>query len=360
MQTAKSIACVALLTGLASCSVTAPGKTKEQAPVAASGPIDFVGRVELTAPGTASYAWSGAGFVARFRGTGAVVRLRDDKNEHQVIIDGKPGARLVTRANEERYVAAEGLPPGEHRIEVHRLTEALFGKTQFLGLEILQGELLENAASPKRRIEVVGDSISCGYGNEGQSPDCPFSPATENHYLSYGALLARSLGASLSTVAWSGRGVVKNYDGGAGEKMGVLYDRVLPEEPKSGQQPKGDFDAVLVNLGTNDFSTDPDPAEDDFVSAYVELLTKIRSRSPRALILCTIGPMLGGDKLAKAQRAITKAVEVMKAKGESSIVAYHLKTDNQNPGCDWHPGLATHRQMADELALPLKAQLGWQ
>lgn len=340
--------------------MTAPSQTKEQVAAVTAGPVRFVGRVESTSPGTATYAWSGAGFVARFRGTGAAVRLRDDKNEHQVLIDGKVVERIVTRADKERYVLAEGLPPGEHQLEVYRRTEALFGKTQFLGIEILQGELLQNAPPPTRRIEVVGDSISCGYGNEGTKPDCPFSPDTENHYLSYGALLARSLGASLSTVAWSGRGVVKNYDGGAGENMGILYDRVLPEVPAKSASSPSDFDAVIVNLGTNDFSTEPDPEENHFVTAYVELLKKIRAANPKALILCTIGPMLGPDDLAKAERAIAKAVEQLKSQGDARVIVHHMKTDNQSPGCDWHPSLATHQRMADELALPLKAGLGWQ
>lgn len=360
MVAAKSVACAAMLGGLAACSVTAPSQTKEQAAAVTAGPVRFVGRVISNAPGTATYAWSGAGFVARFRGTGAAVRLRDDKNEHQVIIDGKPVERLVTRATQERYVLAEGLAPGEHQLEVYRRTEALFGATQFLGLEILQGELLQNAPLPTRRIEIVGDSISCGYGNEGTAPDCPFTAGTENHYLSYGALLARSLGASVSTVAWSGRGVVKNYDGGPGEKMGLLYERTLPEVPTKSESVSADFDAVIVNLGTNDFSTEPDPEEREFVAAYVDLLKKIRFSSPKALILCTVGPMLGGEDLAKAERAIAKAVEKLKSQGDAKVIVHQMKTDNQNPGCDWHPGLATHQRMADELALPLKAGLGLQ
>jgi lysophospholipase L1-like esterase len=339
--------------------VSAPNQPKKSEAQTGRAPIHFVGRVERSAEGQARYAWSGAGFVARFRGTGAALRFKDDKNEHQLVLDGQLLPKLVTRADVERYEVAAGLAPGEHRLEVYRRTEALFGVTTFLGLEIVGGQILGDAAEPRRRIEVVGDSISCGYGAEGTSANCSFSADTENHYLSYGAVLARRLDAELSTVAWSGRGVVKNYDGELADKMGQLYARTLPESVSSTWARDVAYDAVVVNLGTNDYSTEPDPEESAFVSAYVALLEQIRRNSPKAFILCTIGPMLGGQDLEKAEMSITKAVKQRNSGGDQRVTAYHIKTQNEKPGCDWHPSIAAHRQMAQELAVPLRAALGW-
>jgi lysophospholipase L1-like esterase len=350
------LAGVTVLTG---CSVPAKQPIKDFSKDNDRPLYRFVGRVQPLPLGQARYAWSGAGLVARFRGTGAVVRLKDDKNEHQVVVDGVSVTNLVTKQSTERYSLVSGLPLGEHRLEIYRRTEALFGPTTFLGLEIEAGELLLDTLPLKRRIEVVGDSVSCGYGNLGSTPDCKFSPETENHYESYGAVLARTFGAELSTIAWSGRGVVKNYGGGPGEKMGTLYDRILPEVTSTRWEPATTYQVVIVNLGTNDFSTDTDPEERDFVSAYVELLGKIRRNSPEAYILCTVGPMLGGEDLEKAERGITQAVEQRKSTGDKGVLAYRMTTANQNPGCDYHPAVATHRQMAEELAVPIRAALGW-
>jgi lysophospholipase L1-like esterase len=285
--------------------------------------------------------------------------LKDDKNEHQIVVDGVPSATLVTAKSSDRYELVRGLTPGEHRVEVYRRTEALFGPTTFLGLEVENGQLLANGTTPKRRIELIGDSISCGYGNLGKSSNCSFSAETENHYESYGAILARKFDAELSTVAWSGRGVVKNYDGGGGETMVALYDRVLPEEMDSVWRPINDNQAVIVNLGTNDFSTEPDPSGHEFVSAYGKLLDKIRRNNPSAFVVCTVGPMLGGDDLEKAESYVAQAVEQRKNMGDMRIMAYRMTTPNQVPGCDYHPSVETHQFMASELSNVLSKVLGW-
>lgn len=261
--------CVATVT---SCVVSATKKTpavssKKEAPM-----YRFVGRVEREPSGQVKYAWSGTGFVANFRGTGATVLLADDKNEHQVIVDGKILDKVVTRRKTTRYPLVSGLPSGDHQIELYRRTEALFGNTTFLGLEIEGGALIAEESKPRRRIELIGDSISCGYGNLGDSVNCGFSADTENHYESYGATLARTFSAEISTVAWSGRGIVRNFNGEIGEKMGALYDRVLPSESSSKWSADVPYDVVIINLGTNDFSTDPDPSEEEFATAYGTLL----------------------------------------------------------------------------------------
>ena len=42
----------------------------------------------------------------------------------------------------------------------------------------------------ERRIEFIGDSITAGYGVEGSSPTCVYSPETENAALTYAAQTA--------------------------------------------------------------------------------------------------------------------------------------------------------------------------
>jgi lysophospholipase L1-like esterase len=316
----------------------------------------FVGRVQRITEVGARYAWSGSGFQLRFFGQGAVAHFNDPGNWHTLLVDGQLQPPLQTHAGQTRYVLAQDLPLGEHLVEVYRRSEALFGATELLGLEIPGGHLLPPPAAFSRQIEIVGDSISCGYGNEGTSPECKFSPATENHYLSYGALLARALDAELSTVAWSGRGVVKNYNGEAGPFMPALYDRTLPESD-SRWIATTTADAVIVNLGTNDFSTEPDPSLDDFVPAYIALLEAIRRAHPAAFILCTVGPMLPAEDLARASQGIGRAVLERVRRGDSRVAQHTLLTGNLEPGCDGHPGLATHQRMSAELLQVLRKHL---
>lgn len=346
------------LAGLAGCSPPRTGHDAEtHTPF-----VRFVGRVDTSDPSSARFAWSGSGFVARFEGSSLAVRMGGGQ-EYTVLVDGVVTPKFVPSGGFD--VVAQGLASRVHEVQLYRRTEAHLGESSLLGVEVTDGKLMQPPPGPPRRLEVVGDSISCGYGNEGADQTCGFTPHTENHYLSYGALAARALGAELVTVAWSGKGVVCNYGDevdSCTNPLPTYYDRTLPERPQS----RWDFaswqpHAVVVNLGTNDFSTDRDPTPAEFESAYVALLARIRAANAGAVILCTIGPMLFGEDLATARTAIARAVQARVAAGDAAVKVFELApTDAANGyGCDWHPSLRTHQVMADTLTALLRAELGW-
>jgi lysophospholipase L1-like esterase len=263
----------------------------------------------------------------------------------------------VTAAGGNDYVLASDLQPGPHRVEVYRRTEASFGATQFLGFDFGAGGALLPPSPVSRRIEIVGDSISAGYGNEGISP-CDFSADTENHYLTYGAIAARALGAELSTVAWSGKGVVYNYGTDVDEPMPFLYGRTLPQDPTSTYDFAIQPDVVLINLGTNDFSTDGDPTPELFAAEYSALLTSIRAAYPDAFISCTVGPLLFGDDVPAARAGIAAGIAAFTAAGGGNVRAWEMNITNASPpGCNSHPNLDTHRAMADAVVAELEDEL---
>ncbi|MGC4063985.1 MAG: SGNH/GDSL hydrolase family protein [Polyangiaceae bacterium] len=325
--------------------------------------VRIVGRNDGCVADGVRVAWPGSGFVGSFDGTGVSVKLRElsQANQYAVLVDGVLlDQKLVTKAGEGTYSLATGLPQATHRIELYRRTEGSFGPTVFLEIPV-EGGALSTAPAPKGRfIEVIGDSISCGYGNEGETSGCPFSADTENHYLSYGALLARHFDAELSTVAWSGKGVARNYDGEiAFPRMPEIYNRSIPTDTTVGWgfEPKPNL--VVINLGTNDYSSDKDPTDSEFTSAYVGLLENIRSHYADAYILCTIGPMLSGTDLTTARKNIAAAVETRHTAGDPKVEAYELTTGNPSPGCSYHPDLTTHQAMATELATKISSYVGW-
>ncbi len=316
--------------------------------------VHYVGRHDASDPGHVRMGWSGVGALLRFTGTGASVRLDDQSRYFTVLVDGVLQPTLATTPGEQSYLLAAGLPPGEHTLELYRRTEGSFGPTVVLGFD-LEGELL--APPPvTRRIEIIGDSITCGYGNEGVAP-CSFSAETENHYLTYGALAARALGAELSTVAWSGKGVVNNYGDDVFEPMPQVYDRLLAGDPAPWNyswQP----DVVVINLGTNDFSTDNDPPEGVFVPAYVDFLAHLRAVYPQAFILA-IAPSLFGAEATMVAGYLQDAVDQRHLAGDAEVAFADINVQWIGSGCDGHPSLATHAGMAMNLTTELKTQLAW-
>ncbi len=320
--------------------------------------VHFVGRVDDSDPANVRFAWSGTGAVARFDGTSVGAALGGGQ-EYTVVIDGAVQPKLV--ATSGMNALATGLDAGTHTVELYRRTEASQGESVFMGFDFGGGTLLAPSV-PTRRLEFIGDSITCGYGDEGPDMNCSFSAATENHYLTYAAITARNLGAELSTVAWSGKGAVCNYGDDASscnDPLPIYYDRVLPSRSDS----VWDFsrfvpDAVVINLGTNDFSTDVDPSASMFEAGYTALLQHLREKYPDAYILLTNGPMLTDPDLAKLKGYM---LEVVTTLADPKISTFDIPTQDGSDGfgCDWHPSLARHEKMATVVTAELKGKLGW-
>ncbi len=322
--------------------------------------VRFVGRIDTRQAGATRFAWSGSGILFRFSGTAASVRLDDSGGRFfTVLVDGQQKANLQTSSGARAYPVATGLAAGDHEVRVYRRTEANQGVTSFLGVELNGGTLLAPPPAPDRRIEIIGDSITCGYGNEGTNP-CGFTPDTEDHYRSYGAIAARNLQADLHTVAWSGKGIIYNYGDDKNQPLPTLYDRALPGDASS----TWDFSryqphVVVINLGTNDFSTDGDPDEPTFSNAYRAFLVHVREKYPNAQILCLAPTLLGGDDLTRARTYIETVVNALRTAGDTKIEAHVLQFTSTGAGCDYHPSLATHASMAQALTTKLRSLLGW-
>ena len=322
--------------------------------------VRLVGRFDRTDPAAPRFAWSGSGIIARFSGTSVGIRLGGGQ-QYTVLVDGMLLPKLIPVAGAVSPIAT-GLPAGPHLVELYRRTEANQGESQFLGFDFGAGALLPPPPAPDRRLEFIGDSITCGFGVEGPDMNCHFTPDTENHYLTYAAIAARNLAADLVTVAWSGKGVVCNYGDDASscvDPLPVFYERTLPDRAAS----QWDFSswqpqAVVINLGTNDLSTASDPTQAQFTAAYRAFLQRVRGKYPGALILCTVAPLLGGAELTTARAYINEAITAV---GDARIKSLDLAPTDANDGwgCDFHPSIKTHQKMAAVVTARLQTELGW-
>jgi lysophospholipase L1-like esterase len=337
--------------------------------------VRWVGRVDDTDPNAVKFAWQGAGLVANVQGATVAVKLRTEGTDtvfFQPVIDGKPATRFEVKSGGDKTIAlGSGLADGDHRVELYRETEGMYGVSTFLGFT--SGTLKAPPASSGRLIEVVGDSISAGYGNLGSephpapnwaaSPACHWTAANSSWFQTYASVAGRKLDAEVSTIARSGWGMYRDGGGDTNGVLAALYDHELgtAAQPAFAFEPKAS--AVVINLGTNDWSKgDPGKPYED---AYVDFLETVRTEYPSAFIFVTIGSMLSDPALTQVKTRLQTVVAARAAAGDAKVVAFDLGVqplgaNGETPtGCDWHPNAADHARMAGIFETQLKAKLGW-
>lgn len=320
--------------------------------------VRIVGRTDGNA--SPSFEWSGVSIQARFRGTSASIDLDGGNNNYfELIVDGQVKPKVATSAGRATIDLVSGLTDTEHDLVLWRRTEADdYAPSQFFGLDFGGGALLSMPV-PAHKIEVVGDSITCGYGNEGAGPNCGFTFDTENNYLAYGSVAARAVDADVYTECWSGKGVYRNRDGST-DTVPTLFDKAIPTDGSSTWDFAWKPDAIVVNLGTNDFAMG-DPGQ-PFVTAYEAFVATIRTHYPSAYVFLMIGPMTGGNDLTTTRGYLDQVVQARKSGGDDRIeqVLIDPQDGNQNGlGCDYHPSVKTHDIVGQTLAAAMKSALGW-
>ena len=348
--------------------------TLEAAPDAASSGdasdaapgVRLIGRFDTTVPNQASFQWSASAIEANFTGSSVSVQLGGPINYFVTLVDGVMQPVLVTSATGSTYSIATGLGAGMHNVLVFRRDEATYGGVAvFSGFTFGGGgQLLAPPPAPNRRIELIGDSISCGYGNLCTNVSMAGSIQNEDEYVSYGPLTARALGADLHVVAWSGKGMYRNGDGTTTGTMPSLWQRTIPSDATSHWDPSQWVpDAVVINLGTNDYRMTPDPTA-GFQSTYLAFVTTLRAAYPGAYIFCTLGPMMMDPNLSLARTAINNVISMRRASGDRAISLVEFTPENCGStgagcGCDDHPNTAIDQTMADTLTAAIQSSLGW-
>lgn len=390
----------------------------------------LVGRFDRSDPAAPRFDWSGNWIEARFESTRVAISLEvpDDNVDviFTVVIDDRPPSRVTVsgaRKGGSRRIAyelASDLAPGvPHEVRVHRDTEASSGGVVFYrGMDVSPGTFLP-PTQRARRIEVVGDSITCGYGNLGANATCPYDiavrpfvndkgedvegvdvrvPISESQFLAYTAIAGRELDADVTTLCWSGKGMWRNYreDSEPNEKgernplldaqatMADLYGRTIAyrvEVPKASPQPS-DWDftkdpepqVVLVNLGTNDFTRDQDapfgvsePIDlAKFRAAYLAFVERIRAVRPGAHIFLMTPPMVSdtfpADNARRDLRDTLRVVADARASaGDAKVYAMDLveQGTRYGLGCDYHPNLQVHRLMAEQVVAAIRQKTCW-
>lgn len=341
--------------------------------------IQYVGRVDLGDAAGARLAWPGTKIVARFDGTAVDATLKDSAgfaNETgylDITIDGvlqTPPLQL-TRGT-MTYPIATGLAAGIHEIEIYKRTEPNTNVVQLINLAFPGGGQLLAPPTPKTRlIEFLSESTFDGYGVDGNGPSCPGgAPSyTHNAHRSFPQLLADAVGADVSLLGYSGKGITKNASAGDNQTFDLLFPRALPETIGN----LWDFnratpDAVLSVLGGEDYSPPAAANFNTFKTKYDGLVGQIRAKYPNAKIFLMVGPQIrdvypaGYASRTNIKNAIEGIAAARAAGGDNNVYTYLFPENfdnNKITGCYYHPNAAFHQELEQGFEPYFKGVMGW-
>ncbi|MBN2069667.1 MAG: hypothetical protein JW739_08535 [Opitutales bacterium] len=332
--------------------------------ISANNPhILYSGRAEGYGTEQVVVGYSGARERIKFHGTSIGAKIIDDSGENYIAVwvDGEATGKMVLNREDHFYPLAENLEEGEHTVEVMRITECQFGLTRFEGFVLNEGaKVLPWIPEHDRKIEFIGDSITCGYGVEANDPNLHFDAATENFSLNYSGLTARALDADYVAICRSGIGIVRNYDGPYEGSKDTMPD-VYPYSFYLDYNQAWDFskytpDVVCINLGTNDFST-TGVNVDKYIATYTAFAGKVLGHYSEAQLVIILGPM---DNGAELKTALNQVVANLSENNAGRVHFLELTAQGQlGLGADYHPNLEQSRYNATELTTYLSDLMGW-
>ena len=339
--------------------------------------IQYAGRISFQNPERPAFNFPGIQIAAAFEGTSLKMMAKPRSGYFMAQIDGAEPQKVAFTGEKDSVVTlATALADGRHEVRLMYAIEGFEFHPEFWGFIVDSGRrLVDTTPLPDRKLEFIGNSITCGYGNEGTDPNQRFSYDTENHYYSYAALTARNLGAQHWVVARSGIGAYRNY---GGPKAGTPDSNMPAQYEYTGYAPepawrqndgldgeRWDFsryqpDVVCINLGTNDLSTNNYDTT-LLKQGYQQLLKMVRRHNPEAKIVLLCGSMLNGKELDVAKQLLDEVTAEANQAGDREVYRFNFAPQNGDLGygCDWHPSLRQHEKMARELTDWLRELMQW-
>ena len=339
--------------------------------------IQYTGRISFTNPERPAFNYPGIQIIAAFEGTSLKMVAKPGSGYFMAQIDQAEPFKVAFRGERDSVVTlATALPEGQHAVRLMYAIEGYEFYPEFWGFILDEGRsLVEAPALPTRKIEFVGNSITCGYGNEGMKKEEHFEYETENHYYSYASITARNLNAQHWVVARSGIGAYRNYgEAKTGsprscmpvqyEYTGYAWDLKLRDEA-SFLSEKWDFcryqpDVVCINLGTNDLSTNNYDLE-LLKQGYQKLLKLVRQHNPKAKIVFLTGSMLYNQELQEAKQLLNDITAEAKKAGDKEVYRFDMSPISGDAfyGNDYHPNIYQDEKMAAELTAYLSSLMQW-
>lgn len=360
---AHSFLCFLILYG-----ITGFAQKKEQ-------PSDFYlysGRTEQITPDKAVLIGSASFVSFSFTGSTCAIALKsEDSWEHHnyvsLELDDTYLGRVKVEKGEVKWypIAVTGGENELHKLVIYKATEASNGNVMFNGTTARLVPVKPEVN--KKKIEFIGNSITCGMGNDTKEIPCGTGEWFDQHnaYWAYGPILSRSLKTEFLLSSVSGIGMYRNWNDEHQNEaiMPDVYEKLYlnKDNPKLydfAYQP----DLVSICLGTNDLSDGDGKKprlpfnEEKYVSNYITFIKMLYSHYPKTRIVLLNSPMISGDRNITLVKCLKRVIGAFKNDTLHKQIALFEYESMKPNGCGFHPDIEDHKIMAAQL-VPFFKQL---
>jgi lysophospholipase L1-like esterase len=345
-----------ILAGCGHKKSTDPEKTADTFFAANNPNIRYVGRVDFSNPKKPQIWAPGAYIKVRFKGPALKLLVKNLGKAHsylEITVDHGQPRRIQLSSASDTITVTKGLKNKTHTAAIVKDTEGI-NSIEIEGF--LANKLLPLSDKPGRKIQFIGDSITCGFGNDTSQKPCSKGAwyDHENAYMSFDPVAARRLHAQWTLASVSGIGLIHSCCGMKITMPQVYGHLDMRDDSLPMKFDRTPPDAVAICLGQNDGIQD----STDFTGAYVKFIEKLRKHYPKAQIVCLTSPMADAKLNPVLQDYLTGVVQKMHQKGDKKVSKYFFKKRYHN-GCDGHPSMKQDKLMAQEVSTYLWGLMHW-
>lgn len=321
----------------------------------------YSGRVENLTDDKVLLIGSASSVSFDFEGDSCSVSLQSIE-EHQNYVSLELDGAYIGRFRIEKGVVQSfpvmvSTKKKTHHLTIYKATEAANGAILFIGTT---AKLVKNSTINKNKIEFIGDSITCGFGNDTAVIPCGTGDWYDQHnaYYAYGPVLSRSLNVDYVLSSVSGFGIYRNWNDEHKEEAIIpdVYENLYLNKDNSKPY---DFafqpDLVSICLGTNDLSDGDGKKErlafneEKFILNYVDFIKTVYKHAPNTRIVLLNSPMVSGDRNITLVRSLKKVIHAFENDIKHKTIALFEFEPMKANGCGSHPDIADDKIMADQL-----------
>lgn len=342
----------------AACALLCAALPVLAAPItAADAHVARMGRSEVNEDGSVRFGYPGVSFYMAFEGSRLSMEAEATANRNfiDVIVDGGEPRKMNLPNRKQAVTLFEADKPGLHRVEIVNRSETWHGIATLRSFDT-DGEWKSAPELPKRKLLVLGDSITCGEAID-RVPGTKKDPSWWNPRASYGMLMARELDSQVQLVCYGGRGLVRTWDNKTDEMNLIDYYQLAVADkthPAQWDQKAYQPDVIVSAIGTNDMAPGI-VARESYVAAYVKLVQTLLKDHPRAQIMLTEGGILSGEKQAALTAYIAETVSRV---GNARVHAI-ASTGYPGDATDGHPTKEQNVEIAQDLLPQIRAIMRW-